>query len=301
MVAGVETAATVIAQINPNMPRTMGDGIIHIDRFNACVEVNDAIFEKAPAEPGESEKQIGRYIAGLIEDGSTLQTGIGAIPNAALSCLQNHKDIGIHTEMLCAGVLPLIEKGIINGSRKVVLPRKVVAGFAMGTRALYDFIHDNAEVLLMDISFVNDTSVIRRNPKMVAINSAVEVDLTGQICADSIGSRIYSGVGGQMDFMRGAALSQGGKAICALQSMTAKGESKIVSILKPGAGVVTTRGHARYVITEYGVADLAGKNLAQRAKALIGISHPTVRETLERAAFERYGGSYYAFNRHAGL
>lgn len=295
--AGVETANIIIAQINPNMPRTMGDGIIHISRFDACVQVNDPIYEMKLSEPNDEETMIGQHIASLIEDGSTLQMGIGGIPNAALSCLGNHKNLGVHTEMFSEGILPLIEKGVVNGSKKAILPHKIVSGFAMGSKRLYDFIDDNPEVLLMDISFVNDTSVIRRNPKAIAINSALEVDITGQICADSIGSQMYSGVGGQMDFMRGAALSVGGKAICAIQSLTGKGHSKIVPMLKPGAGVVTTRAHAKYVVTEYGIAELAGKNLAQRAKALINVAHPSVREELEKAAFERFGSSYISFNK----
>jgi acyl-CoA hydrolase len=296
VVAGIETAKIIIAQINPNMPRTMGDGIVHIDRFAACVQVDDPLYELHVAPPDQEETQIGKHIAGLIQDGATLQMGIGGIPNAVLSCLHNHKDLGVHTEMFSEGILPLIDKGIVNGSKKVVLPHKIVSGFAMGSKKLYDFMDDNPEVLMMDISFVNDTSVIRRNPRVVAINSAIEVDITGQICADSIGTTMYSGVGGQMDFMRGAVLSPGGKAICALQSMTHKGVSKIVPTLRIGAGVVTTRAHVQYVVTEYGVAELKGKNLAQRAKALIDVAHPSVREELERVAFERYGPSYISFN-----
>lgn len=295
--AGVEVASIIIAQINPNMPRTLGDGIIHMSKFDACVLVDEPVYEMHVGQPNQEERLIGQHIASLIDDGSTLQMGIGGIPNAALSCLCNHKNLGVHTEMFSEGILPLIEKGVVNGSKKTVLPHKIVSGFAMGSRKLYDFIDDNPEVLLMDISFVNDTSIIRRNPKAVAINSALEVDLTGQICADSIGSQMYSGVGGQMDFMRGAALSAGGKAICAIQSLTGKGHSKIVPVLKLGAGVVTTRAHAKYVVTEYGIAELAGKNLAQRAKALINVAHPSVREELEQAAFERFGPSYISFNK----
>ncbi len=294
--AGVECAKTIIAQVNPNMPRTMGDGIIHISKIDACVEVNDPIHEMLLSEPSKEETQIGQYIASLITDGSTLQMGIGGIPNAVLTCLPNHKDLGIHTEMFSDGLLPLIEKGVVNGSKKTIWPNKIVSGFAMGSRKLYDFVDDNPEVLMMDISFVNDTSVIRRNPKVMAINSALEVDITGQICADSIGTAMYSGVGGQMDFMRGAALSPGGKAICALPAITQKGVSKIVPTLKLGAGVVTTRAHAQYVVTEFGIAELRGKNLAQRAKALINVAHPSVREELEKAAFERFGSSYFTFN-----
>lgn len=296
VVAGIETAKTIIAQINPQVPRTMGDGIVHISQFAACVEVNEPLHEMKMSEPNEEETLIGKHIAGMIEDGSTLQMGIGGIPNAVLTCLNNHKDLGIHTEMFSEGLLPLIEKGIVNGSKKVVLPHKIVSSFAMGTRRLYDFMDDNPEVMMMDVSFVNDTAVIRRNPKVIAINSAIEIDLTGQICADSIGTTMYSGVGGQMDFMRGAALSPGGKAICAVQSMTTKGVSKIVPTLKVGAGVVTTRAHAQYVVTEFGVAELKGRNLAQRAKALIDVAHPNVRAELEKVAHERFGPSYVSFN-----
>lgn len=296
VVAGIEVAKIVIAQINPNMPRTMGDGIIHISKFTACVLVNEPLHEMELSDPNEEETMIGKHIAGLIEDGSTLQMGIGGIPNAVLSCLGNHKDLGVHTEMFSEGILPLIQKGVVNGSKKVVLPHKIVSGFAMGSRKLYNFMDDNPEVLMMDISFVNDTSVIRKNPKVIAINSALEVDITGQICADSIGTMMYSGVGGQMDFMRGAALSVGGKAICAIQSVTNKGVSKIAPTLKVGAGVVTTRAHAQYIVTEFGVAELRGKNLAQRAKALIDVAHPDAQEELEKAAFERFGPSYISFN-----
>lgn len=296
IVGGLESAKTVIAQINPQMPRTMGDGIIHIDRFDACVEVDEPLYELVIGDPTDEETRIGHHIAEMIEDGSTLQMGIGGIPNAVLGFLGNHKDLGVHTEMFSEGILPLIDKGIVNGSKKVVLPHKIVSGFAMGSRKLYDFMDDNPEVLMMDISFVNDTAVIRRNPKVIAINSAIEVDLTGQICADSIGTKMFSGVGGQMDFMRGAALSPGGKAICALTSMTNKGVSKIAATLKEGAGVVTTRAHAQYVVTEYGVAELKGRNLAQRAKALIDVAHPDVREELEKAAHERFGNSFISFN-----
>lgn len=296
VVGGLETAKTIIAQINPNMPRTMGDGIIHIERFAACVEVDEPLYEMVVGQPNEEETMIGQHIASMIEDGSTLQMGIGGIPNAVLTCLHHHKNLGVHTEMFSEGILPLIEKGVVNGSQKKVLPYKIVSGFAMGSKKLYDFMDDNPEVLMMDISFVNDTSVIRRNPKVVAINSAIEIDLTGQVCADSIGTSMFSGVGGQMDFMRGAVLSPGGKAICAIQSLTGKGLSKITPTLKLGGGVVTTRAHVQYVVTEFGIAELKGRNLAQRAKALIDVAHPSVREELEKAAHERFGPSYVSFN-----
>lgn len=286
----VQTAKKVIAQVNPQMPRTHGDGHVHISRFNAMVwedaslpEVNyggktDAVAEK-----------IGYNIAGLVEDGATLQLGIGAIPDAALKQLSNHKGLGIHTEMFSDGVVPLVEKGVITNEHKVIRPGKIVTTFALGTRKLYDFLHDNPAVSFMDVSYVNDTAVIRRNPKVVAINSAIEIDITGQVCADSIGTYQYSGIGGQMDFMRGASLSEGGKPIIALPSVTNKGVSRIVPQLKPGAGVVTTRGHVHYIITEQGIVNLYGRNLEQRARLLISISHPDHREMLEKTFHERFG------------
>ncbi|BDD01618.1 acetyl-CoA hydrolase/transferase family protein [Persicobacter psychrovividus] len=294
--AGVEKAKVLIAQINPQMPRCMGDGIIHIDRFDACFDIDEPLYELNIPAANETEKRIGNFIAEMIPDGATLQMGIGGIPNAVLDALGNHKNLGVHTEMFSEGLLPLMEKGVINNSQKKIMAGKIVSGFAMGSRKLYNFMDDNPEVWMMDIQFVNDTAVIRQNPAVMAINSALEVDLTGQICADSIGTRMYSGVGGQMDFMRGAALSKGGKAICALPAITGRGVSKIVPTLKEGAGVVTTRAHAQYVATEYGVAELKGRNLAQRAKALIDVSHPDAREELERAAHERFGPSFISFN-----
>ena len=234
------------------------------------------------------ELTIGEFVAGLIEDRSTLQMGIGAIPDAVLQCLSNHKDLGVHTEMCSDGIIDLFDKDVINNKYKQVHPNKTVTGFALGTRRLYDYVNDNPAFQFLDIDYVNDPHIIRRNKKMVAINSAIEIDITGQVCADSIGTYQYSGVGGQMDFMRGAALSEGGKPIIALPSRTAKGLSRIVSLLKPGAGVTTTRAHAHYVVTEFGIAYLFGKNLRQRAKALINIAHPDVREELEKACFERF-------------
>ncbi|HTQ12220.1 MAG TPA: acetyl-CoA hydrolase/transferase C-terminal domain-containing protein, partial [Fimbriimonadaceae bacterium] len=212
-----------------------------------------------------------------------------AIPNAVLSCLTHHKNLGIHTEMFSDGVIPLVEKGVINGREKVVRPGKIVSTFLWGTRALYDFVDENPQVSMLDVAYVNDTSVIRRNPKVTAINSAIEVDITGQVCADSIGTKFYSGVGGQMDYIRGASLSIGGKPIIALPATTNKGVSRIVGELKTGAGVVTTRAHVHYVVTEYGIANLYGKNLRQRAMALIDIAHPDFREELSKHACERFG------------
>jgi len=287
-VSAVQTAKYVIAQVNPNMPRTHGDGLIHVNEIDAMVKVDDALPEQIVPEPNEAELKIGKHCAELIDDGATLQMGIGAIPNAVLKSLTNHKDLGVHTEMFSDGVIELVEKGIINGRKKKIHPGKIVSGFVMGSRKTYDFIDDNPAVAMLDIAYINDTAVIRRNPKVTAINSAVEVDLTGQVCADSIGTYHYSGVGGQMDFIRGASLSPGGKPIIALPSTTNKGISRIVPFLKQGAGVVTTRAHVHYVVTEYGVANLYGKNLCQRAKALTGIAHPDHREELEKAVAERF-------------
>lgn len=286
--AAVECAVHIIAQINPHMPRTLGDSLVPYADLDAVVEVDDALLEAAPPVLTEIDRAIGRNIADMIEDGATLQMGIGSIPNAVLASLTGHKDLGIHTEMFSDGLIDLVECGVVNGSKKAKHPGKIVSGFVMGTRRVYDFIDDNQQVLMLDIAYVNDTSVIRRNPKATAINSAIEVDLTGQVCADSIGTRQYSGVGGQMDFIRGASLSEGGKPIIALPSTTTRGESKIVPFLKEGAGVVTTRAHVHYIVTEYGVANLYGKNLRQRATELIGIAHPDHREALEKAAFERF-------------
>lgn len=287
--AAMENAKKIIALVNPNMPRSHGDGNIHESAFTKAVYAEDTLFECASAPLTETEIAIGKNVAALVEDGATLQMGIGAIPNATLQFLTNHKDLGIHTEMFSDGILPLVQSGVINGRRKKKHPGKIVSAFAMGTRPLYDFIHDNPAVAMLDVAYVNDTTVIRKNDKVTAVNSAIEIDLTGQVCADSIGTEIYSGVGGQMDFIRGASLSEGGKPIIALPSVTAKGISKLVPTLKVGAGVVTTRAHVHYVVTEFGSVDLYGKNIAQRAKAMIAIAHPTHREELERQAYELYG------------
>ncbi|MEM7551612.1 MAG: acetyl-CoA hydrolase/transferase C-terminal domain-containing protein [Bacteroidota bacterium] len=286
--AAVEHAKKVIAQINPQMPRTHGDGLFHISEFHKVYEHEQPLPEMHPAPLSKEEKLIGEHIAGIIEDRSTLQLGIGAIPDATLSCLGNHKDLGVHTEMFSDGVLPLIEKGVITNKYKTKHPGVMVSGFLMGTRKLYDFVDDNPMVRLLDIQYVNDTAVIRQLPKMVSINSAIEIDITGQVCADSIGSFMYSGVGGQMDFIRGASLSHGGKPIIALRSSTGKGGSKIVPYLNQGAGVVTTRAHVHYVATEYGIVDLSGKSLKERARMLINIAHPDHRDSLEKEAFVRF-------------
>lgn len=286
--AAFETAKCVIAQVNPRVPRTQGDALIHVNDIDYMVEVDEPLLEAKIPILSETDMAIGRHIAELVDDGATIQMGIGAIPNAVLASLGDHKDLGVHTEMFSDGVIPLVEKGVINGRKKVKHPGRMVAGFVMGTKKLYDFVDDNPQVLMLDIAYVNDTSVIRRNPKVTAVNSAIEVDLTGQVCADSIGMRQYSGVGGQMDFIRGASLSEGGKPIIALPSQTKRGETKIVPYLNQGAGVTSTRAHIHYIVTEFGVANLYGKNLRQRASELIKIAHPDHRDALERAARERF-------------
>ncbi len=287
--AAVQTARTVIAQVNPRMPRTHGDGLIHLDGIDFAVEVDEPIHEIVPEQLTDAEWAIGRNCADLVEDGATLQLGIGSIPDATLASLGDHQRLGIHTEMLSQGVVDLVEKGVVTGEAKRVHPGKIVAGFALGGRRLYDFLDDNPLVAMLDIAYVNDTAVIRRNPKVTAINSAIEVDLTGQVCADTIGDLQYSGVGGQMDFIRGASLSEGGRPIIALPSTTTSGESRIVSFLKPGAGVVTTRAHVHYVVSEHGIAHLFGKNLRQRAAALIAVADPRHRDGLAAEARRRFG------------
>ena len=283
----IQKAKKVIAQINPNVPRTHGDGVIHISQMDAAIEVDIPIHAHVLGEPTNIEKQIGKHVAELVEDGATLQMGIGGIPNVVLSNLTNHKRLGIHTEMFSDGILPLVEKGVITGEDKEIKTGKLVTCFAVGSPKLYDFVDDNPLVHFKEAGYTNDTAIIRKNPKVTAINSAIEIDLTGQVCADTIGKIQYSGVGGQMDFIRGAALSPGGKAIIAMPSVTKNGVSKIVPYLKEGAGVTTTRAHVHYIATEYGVVDLFGKNLKQRAEALISIAHPDHREELSRQAFER--------------
>ncbi|MCP4499543.1 MAG: 4-hydroxybutyrate CoA-transferase [Deltaproteobacteria bacterium] len=285
-VAAVNVADVVIAQVNPRMPRVLGDGVVHQNVFSAMVDGEAEIPEVPSAKLGEVERQIGKNIASIVEDGATLQMGIGAIPDAALAALCEHKHLGVHTEMFTDGILPLVEAGVIDNSNKKVHPGKMVTSFLMGTRKLYDFVDDNAAVIALDCGYVNAPHIIARNPKVTAINSAVEVDLTGQVCADSIGARIISGVGGQMDFIRGASLSDGGKPIIALPSRTKKGAPRIVPLLKHGAGVVTTRAHVHFVVTEYGIADLFGCTLRERKDALIRIAHPDDREVLDKAWHE---------------
>lgn len=282
--AATQSAKIVIAQINDEMPRTHGDGLIHIDEVTIQVEHTESLPEVLVTDLTEENKAIGKHISEMIEDGSTLQLGIGSIPNAVLSCLDSHRNLGIHSEMFSNGVLPLIEKGVINGSLKKRHPGMIVSSFVVGSKKLYDFIDDNPIVQMLDFAYVNNVAVIQANPKVVAINSAIEIDITGQVCADSIGSKIFSGVGGQMDFIRGASLSEGGKPIIALTSVTRDGSSKIVPFLKQGAGVVTTRAHVHYVVTEYGVANLYGKTIEERVKLLIDIAHPAHREFLTNSS-----------------
>jgi acyl-CoA hydrolase len=285
----LKTAKHVIAQVNPRMPRTLGDGIIHVKNFHALVYHQQELPEiQCDPMASETAKGIGQYCATLVEDGATLQTGIGQIPNAALACLTNHKGLGMHTEMFSDGAIELVEKGVITNEHKKRDRGRITTSFILGSRRLYDFADDNPMVKFKDIDYTNNTAIICRNPKVTAINSALEIDLTGQVCADSIGTYQYSGVGGQMDFIRGASLSEGGKPILALPSVTHTGISRITPFLKQGAGVVTPRAHVHYVVTEYGIADLYGKNLRQRARALLAIAHPDHRESLDRAIYDRF-------------
>lgn len=287
--AAVDTAKTIVAIVNPLMPRTHGDGMIHISKIHKAVwHETELPTVDYGAKVGPEEMLVGKNVAELIDDRSTLQMGIGTIPDAVLKCLGNHKDLGVHTEMLSDGVIDLIQNDVINNKYKGYNDNKTITSFCFGTRKLYDYVDDNTVFSFDDVSTVNFPINIMRNHKMVAINSAIEIDLTGQVCADSIGSIQYSGIGGQMDFMRGAALSEDGKPIIAITSRTKKGISRIVPYLKEGAGVVTTRGHIHWVVTEYGSVYLYGKNLRQRAQELISIAHPDDREMLERAAFERF-------------
>jgi acyl-CoA hydrolase len=289
--AAIESARHIVALVNPLMPRTHGDGFVNVRKIDSFVWQEAALPEvDYGSEANPIVKKIGEHVAALIPDGATLQVGIGHIPDQVLKNLTGHKDLGVHTEMFSDGVIPLIESGVINNSRKKVYPGRSVTSFLNGTRRLFDFVDDNPEVRVMDIGYVNDTAVIRQNPKVVAINSAIEIDLTGQVCADSMGTYQYSGIGGQMDFIHGASLSEGGLPIIAMPSVTSTGISRIVPFLKEGAGVVTTRGHVHWIVTEYGQVNLFGKNLKQRAQALTDIAHPAHREWLERAFYNRYKG-----------
>ncbi len=287
--SGAECSKTIIAQVNKYMPRTFGDPVIHISKITAMCRGDEPLVEVPTPVPNEIETKIGNYIAAEIPDGATLQIGVGGIPNAVINALKNHRHLGLHTEAITDGVLPLIEKGIIDNSQKKILPGVSVGSLILGSRSLYDYIDGNEQFVIRDVAWTNDPQIIRQNPKAMSINSAIEVDLTGQICADSIGETIISGVGGQHDFFYGSALSEGGKCFLALTSKTAKGKSKIVPRLAPGAGVVTTRFQAQYIVTEYGIVYLRNLPLAERAKALISVAAPEFREDLERAAVERFG------------
>ena len=287
-VAALEVARERIAVVNPNVPFAYGD-LVPLETFTALVKADTPLVTKEYSQPSETDRAIGRLCAQLVPDGACLQMGIGAMPNAICACLKGHKHLGLHTEMFSDGALELIESGVIDNSAKVIDTGKVVASFLLGSQKLYSFVDRNPAVLMKEIAYTNDPWNIARNPGMVSINSAIEIDLTGQVCADSIGTRIYSGTGGQLDFVRGAKLSKGGKAIIALASRTTKGLPKIVPTLKPGAGVVTPRADVQWVVTEFGAVNLYGKSLQERARLLTSIAHPEDREALERAAFERFG------------
>lgn len=291
--AAIECAKTVIAVVNKHVPRSWGDAVIPASMIDLFVEDNTPLEPAHFSAPSEIETKIGINCANLVEDGACLQMGIGAIPNAVLAQLGGHKNLGIHTEMFADGVLPLVKAGVINGANKAIDKGKMVSTFLMGSQEVYDFIDDNPMVAMMDVGYTNDPFVIAKNPKVCAINSALQVDLTGQVCADSLGTKFYSGVGGQIDFTYGASLSEGGKAIIAMPSATNKGVSKIAPVLTEGAGVVTTRNHIHYLVTEYGAVDLYGKSLQERAKLVISVAHPDAREALDRAAFERFGPHYH--------
>lgn len=290
--SAVECADIVIAQINPQMPFSYGDPVIHISRLAAAVQVDDPLVEVPTATPTEKELKIGGYIAELIPDGATLQIGVGGIPNAVIAALGNHKHLGLHTEAMTDGVLPLLESGVIDNSLKRIEPGKSIASLALGSRRLYDFMDYNKDIIFRDVAWTNDPFIIAQNPKVMSINSCLEIDLTGQICADSIGTRIFSGVGGQHDFVYGSSRSEGGLSFLAMLATTNKGLNKIKPVLTEGAGVVTTRFQTNYIVTEYGAVDLRGKNLAERAKLMISVAAPQFREELDRAAAERFGYSY---------
>lgn len=290
--AAVECADRVIAQINPNVPYLPGDAVIHVSQLAAAVEVNEPLVEVPTAVPTEEEIRIGNYIAELIPDGATLQIGVGGIPNAVIRALANHKHLGLHTEAMTDGVLPLLKSGVIDNSCKTVMPGKSVGSLALGSKALYEFLDGNGDVVFKDVAWTNNPFTIAQNPKVMSINSCLEIDLTGQVCADSIGTRLFSGVGGQHDFVYGSSRSEGGLSFLAMLSKTNKGHNKIKPVLTPGAGVVTTRFQTNYIVTENGIVNLRGKNLAERAKLMVSIAAPEFREELDRAAAERFGYSY---------
>ena len=298
--AAVECADHVIAVVNKYVPRAFGDAMIHSSKIDLFVADDQPLEEAHFTTPNEVEVKIGKYCAELIEDGATLQMGIGAIPNAVLAQLGGHKNLGIHTEMFADGVLPLVEAGVINGEAKNIDKGKMVSTFLMGSQKVYDFIHDNPGVLMMDVGYTNDPFIIAKNDRVTAINSALQVDLTGQVCADSLGRKFYSGVGGQIDFIYGASLSKGGKAIIAMPSITNKGVSKISDVLTEGAGVVTTRNHIHWFVTENGAVDLYGKSLQERARLIISVAHPSAQEALDEAAFNRYGSHHHYIKGYMG-
>ena len=291
--AAVQNADTVIAAVNPNVPRAWGDAMIHINEIDIFVEDDIPLYTHDMGVLTETDIAIGKNVAELVEEGACLQMRIGGCPNAVLAHLGNHKDLGVHTEMFADGILPLVEKGVVTGKHKKIDKGKMVASFLMGTQELYDFIDDNPMVAMMDVAHTNNVHVIRKNNKVTAINSALAIDITGQVCADSIGTKHYSGVGGQIDFIRGAGHSKGGKPIIALPSVTAKGVSKISPILLPGSGVVSTRANVHWIVTEFGAVNLYGKTMQERARLIISIAHPEHRDSLERAAFERFGPHFH--------
>lgn len=291
--AAIECADTVIAAVNPNVPRCWGDAMINIDDIDIFVEDDSPLYAHDLSPLTETEIAIGKNVAQLVDDRACLQMGIGGIPNAVLAQLGNHKDLGVHSEMFSDGILPLVEKGIVTGKYKNIDRGKMVACFLMGSKALYEFVDDNPRVAMMDVAHTNNVAVIRKLDNVTAINSAIALDLTGQVCADSIGTKHYSGVGGQIDFIRGAGHSKGGKPIIALPSVTEKGISKICPTLIEGSGVVSTRANIHWVVTEYGAVNLYGKTLQERARLLTSIAHPVHREALEKAAFERFGPHFH--------
>ena len=291
--AAVENADTVIAIVNPNVPRAFGDAMFHMNEIDLFVEDDSPLITAAPGPISDTDRRIGRFVAELVDDGATLQMGIGAIPNAVLTMLGNHKDLGVHSEMFADGILTLVDKGVVNGKNKKIDKGRLVSTFLMGSKNLYDFVDNNPGVAMQDVKYTNRVNVIAKNPKVTAINSALQIDITGQVCADSIGTIHYSGVGGQIDFLRGASLSKGGKPIIAMPSVTNKGLSKIAPILTPGAGVVSTRANIHWLVTEYGAVNLYGRTLQDRAKLIISIAHPEHQETLDKAAFERFGPHFH--------
>lgn len=291
--AAIQEADTVIAQVNKHVPRAWGDAMIQVRDIDYFVEHDAPLYVHGNAPLTDTEVSIGKNVASLVEDGACLQMGIGGIPNAVLAELGNHKNLGVHTEMFSDGLLPLVESGVVNCKDKQIDKGKIVASFLMGTQKVYDFIDDNPMVAMMDVAHTNGIHVIRKNKKVTAINSALSIDLTGQVCADSIGTTFYSGVGGQIDFIRGAGHSEGGKPIIAMPSVTGKGISKITPTLMDGAGVVTTRSNMHWFVTEFGKVNLYGRTLQERARRIISIAHPDHQESLEKAAFERFGSHYY--------